>query len=243
MGAHVFNAKPGDIADTVLMPGDPLRAKYIAEKYLTDARQVTDVRNMLGFTGIYKGMRISVVAHGIGIPSASLYCTDLITEYGVKRIVRVGSCGTISASVRLRDVVIAMGASTDSNVNRTRFNGFDFAALADYQLLEDMVRAARGRDVRFHVANVFSSDLFYPPPGGEMWDTMERLNIPIVEMEVAGIYGVAAEYGAKAVALCTVTDDARAVTGISVEERQASLDQMIDIALEGVSVTGPVKDR
>ena len=243
MGAHVFNAKPGDIAATVLMPGDPLRAKYIAEKYLDDARQVTDVRNMLGFTGFHKGMRISVVAHGIGIPSASLYCTDLITEYGVKRIVRVGSCGTIMASVKLRDVVIAMGASTDSNVNRTRFNGFDFAALADYQLLEDMVRAARGRDVRFHVANVFSSDLFYPPPGAEMWDTMERLNIPIVEMEVAGIYGVAAEYGAKAVALCTVTDDARAVMGISVEERQASLDQMIDIALEGVSVAGPVKDR
>jgi len=242
MGAHVFNAKPGDIADTVLMPGDPLRAKYIAEKYLTDARQVTDVRNMLGFTGIYKGMRISVVAHGIGIPSASVYCTDLITEYGVKRIVRVGSCGTISASVRMRDVVIALGASTDSNVNRTRFNGFDFAALADYELLENMVRAARERDIRFHVANVFSSDLFYPPPGSEMWDTMERLNIPVVEMEVAGIYGVAAEYGAKAVALCTVTDDARAVTGISVEERQASLDQMIDVALEGVSFTGQVKD-
>ena len=243
MGAFVFNAKPGDIAETVLMPGDPLRAKYIAEKYLDDVRQVTDVRNMLGFTGFHKSMRISVVAHGIGIPSASVYCTDLITEYGVKRIVRVGSCGTIMASVKLRDVVIAMGASTDSNVNRTRFNGFDFAALADYELLENMVSAARGRDIRFHVANVFSSDLFYPPPGGEMWDTMERLSIPVVEMEVAGIYGVAAEYGAKAVAMCTVTDDARAVTGISVEERQASLDQMIDIALEGVSFAGPVKDR
>ena len=243
MGAFVFNAKPGDIAETVLMPGDPLRAKYIAEKYLDDVRQVTDVRNMLGFTGFHKSMRISVVAHGIGIPSASVYCTDLITEYGVKRIVRVGSCGTIMASVKLRDVVIAMGASTDSNVNRTRFNGFDFAALADYELLENMVSAARGRDIRFHVANVFSSDLFYPPPGGEMWDNMERLSIPVVEMEVAGIYGVAAEYGAKAVAMCTVTDDARAVTGISVEERQASLDQMIDIALEGVSFAGPVKDR
>ena len=243
MGAFVFNAKPGDIADTVLMPGDPLRAKYIAEKYLTDVRQVTDVRNMLGFTGSYKSMRISVVAHGIGIPSASVYCTDLITEYGVKRIVRVGSCGTIMASVKLRDIVIAMGASSDSNVNRIRFNGYDFAALADYELLENMVSAARGRDIRFHVANVFSSDLFYPPPGGAMWDTMERLNIPVVEMEVAGIYGVAAEYGAKAVALCTVTDDARAVTGISVEERQASLDQMIDIALEGVSFAAPVKDR
>ena len=243
MSANIFNAKPGDIADTVLMPGDPLRAKYIAEKHLSDARQVTDVRNMLGFTGSYKGMRISVVAHGIGIPSASVYCTDLITDYGVKRIIRVGSCGTITASVRLRDIVIAMGASTDSNVNRTRFNGFDFAALADYELLESVVSAARGRDIRFHVANVFSSDLFYPPPGTEMWDIMERLNIPVVEMEVAGIYGVAAEYGAKAVALCTVTDDARAVKGLSVEERQAGLDQMIDIALEGVSHTGPVKDR
>ena len=240
MSANVFNAGPGDIADTVLMPGDPLRAKYIAGKFLGDARQVTDVRNMLGFTGSYKGMRISVVAHGIGIPSASVYCTDLITVYGVRRIIRVGSCGTISAAVKLRDVVIAMGASTDSNVNRIRFNGFDFAALADYGLLENMVSAARGRDTRFHVANVFSSDLFYPPPGSEMWDVMERLNVPVVEMEVAGIYGVAAEYGAKAVAICTVTDDARAVTGLSVEERQAGLDQMIDIALEGVYQSGSV---
>ena len=233
MSANIFNAKPGDIAATVLMPGDPLRAKYIAGKYLSEARQVTDVRNMLGFTGFYQGMRVSVVAHGIGIPSASVYCTDLITVYGVKRIIRVGSCGTISASVRLRDVVIAMGASTDSNVNRIRFNGFDFAALADYELLENIVTAAREQNSRFHVSNVFSSDLFYPPPGSEMWDIMERLNIPVVEMEVAGIYGVAAEYGAKAVALCTVTDDARAVTGLSVEERQASLDQMIEIALAG----------
>ena len=233
MSANIFNAKPGDIAATVLMPGDPLRAKYIAGKYLSEARQVTDVRNMLGFTGFYQGMRVSVVAHGIGIPSASVYCTDLITVYGVKRIIRVGSCGTISASVRLRDVVIAMGASTDSNVNRIRFNGFDFAALADYELLENIVTAAREQNSRFHVSNIFSSDLFYPPPGSEMWDIMERLNIPVVEMEVAGIYGVAAEYGAKAVALCTVTDDARAVTGLSVEERQASLDQMIEIALAG----------
>ena len=232
MTASIFNAAPGDIAETVLMPGDPLRAKYIAEKYLTDARQVSDVRNMLGFTGSYKGMRISVVAHGIGIPSACVYCTELITEFSVKRIIRVGSCGTISDSVRMRDIVIAMGASTDSNVNRVRFNGFDFAALADYDLLQNVVSAARTQGVRFHVGNVFSSDLFFPPPGKEMWDVMERLNVPVVEMEVAGIYGVAAEYGASAVALCTVTDDARAVTGLSVEARQSSLDQMIEVALE-----------
>ena len=232
MTASIFNAAPGDIAETVLMPGDPLRAKYIAEKYLTDARQVTDVRNMLGFTGSYKGMRISVIAHGIGIPSACVYCTELITEFGVKRIIRVGSCGTISDSVQMRDIVIAMGASTDSNVNRVRFNGFDFAALADYGLLQNVVSAARAQGVRFHVGNVFSSDLFFPPPGKEMWDVMERLNVPVVEMEVAGIYGVAAEYGARAVALCTVTDDARAVTGLSVEARQSSLDQMIEVALE-----------
>ncbi len=232
MTANIFNAAPGDIAETVLMPGDPLRAKYIAEKYLTDSRQVTDVRNMLGFTGSYKGMEISIVAHGIGIPSACVYCTELITAFGVKRIIRVGSCGTISASVRMRDIVIAMGASTDSNVNRVRFNGFDFAALADYDLLQNAVSAAKAQDIRFHVANVFSSDLFFPPPGKEMWDVMERLNVPVVEMEVAGIYGVAAEYGARAVALCTVTDDARAVTGLSVEARQTSLDQMIEVALE-----------
>ena len=231
MTASIFNAAPGDFAETVLMPGDPLRAKYIAEKHLTDARQVTDVRNMLGFTGLYKSMRISVVAHGIGIPSASVYCTELITAYGAKRIIRVGSCGTISGSVSMRDIVIAMGASTDSNVNRVRFNGFDFAALADYDLLQNVVSAAKAQKVRYHVANVFSSDLFFPPPGKEMWDVMERLNVPVVEMEVAGIYGVAAEYGARAVALCTVTDDARAVTGLSVEARQTSLDQMIEVAL------------
>ena len=232
MSANVYNAKPGDIADTVLMPGDPLRAQYIAEKFLDDARQVTDVRNMLGFTGFYKGRKLSVVAHGIGIPSATVYCTDLITQYGVKRILRVGSCGTVSASVRMRDVVIAMGASTDSNVNRIRFNGFDFAALADFELLEHVVSAARRLGAGFHVTNVFTSDLFYPPPGSEMWDVMERLNIPVVEMEVAGIYGVAAEYGASAVALCTVTDDARAVAGLTVEDRQTTLDRMVEIALE-----------
>ena len=136
MSAFVLNAKPGEIAETVLMPGDPLRAKYIAETYLSDVRQVTNVRNMTGFTGTFCGKALSVVGHGIGIPSVMIYATDLIVEYGVKRLVRVGSCGTVSNDVKMRDLDIALGASTDSNATRHRFGGRDPAARASFELLE-----------------------------------------------------------------------------------------------------------
>ena len=135
MGSIHINADAGAFADTVLFPGDPLRAKYIAGKFFEGAEQVTDVRNILGFTGEYKGRRISVMGSGMGIPSASIYAKELITEYGVKEIVRIGSCGAVSKDVQLRDVVIGMGASTDSNVNRIRFGGYDYAAIADFGLL------------------------------------------------------------------------------------------------------------
>ena len=160
--AHI-NASPGDFADTVLMPGDPLRAQYIAESFLDDAKRVTDVRNMWGFTGTYKGHAVSVMAHGMGIPSASIYTHELITEYGVRRVMRVGSCGTTHPDVELRDVIIALGASTDSGVNRMRFGGYDLAALASFDLIEKAVAAARAADVKFHVGNIFSADLFYTP--------------------------------------------------------------------------------
>jgi purine-nucleoside phosphorylase len=235
MPAYVFNAKPGDICETVIMPGDPLRAKYIAENYLNDARQITDVRNMLGFSGTYNDTKLTVVGHGMGIPSASLYCTELVKEYGVKRLIRVGSCGTVSDKVKLRDLVIAMGASTDSNVNRIRFGGYDFAAMADYNLLEKVVDSARTLQVKHHVANVFTSDYFYPPQNTEMWETLERYNVPVVEMEIAGIYGVAAEYGAQAVAMCTVSDEVLTGNGLTVEERQNSFDEMIKVALNTVA--------
>ncbi len=236
MAAFVFNASPEDISDTVIMPGDPLRAKYIAENYLDEARQITDVRNMLGFSGMYKDKKLTVIGHGMGIPSASLYCTELIREYGVKRIMRVGSCGTVSDKVKLRDLVIAMGASTDSNVNRIRFDGYDYAAMANYNLLEKVVNTARNLEVKHHISNVFTSDYFYPPKNTEMWDTMERYSVPVVEMEIAGIYGVAAEYGAEAVAMCTVSDEVRTGKGLTVEERQSSFDEMIKVAL-GTVVT------
>ena len=236
MPAYIFNAKADEIADTVIMPGDPLRAKYIAENFLDDAKQVTDVRNMLGFTGNYKDNKVSVIGHGVGIPSATIYCSELIREYAVKRLIRVGSCGTIGGEVKLRDLVIAMGACTDSNVNRTRFGGHDFAAIADYTLLEKVVASAREQKVKHQVCNVFTSDYYYPPDNAEMWETMQKYKVPVVEMEIAGIYGTAAEYGAAAVAMCTVSDDVRTATGLSVEERQSSFDEMIAVALHAVAM-------
>ena len=235
MPALALNAKPGEIADTVIMPGDPLRAKYIAENFLDDATEVTNVRNMLGFTGYAEGKRISVIGHGMGIPSATIYCSELAREYQVKRLIRVGSCGTIGGKVKLRDLIIAMGASTDSNVNRARFGGHDFAAIADFGLLEKVVDSARSLEVSHHICNVFTSDYFFPPADSEMWEPMKKYNVPVVEMEIAGIYGTAAEYGFAAVAMCTVSDEVLTGAGLSIEERQEGFDEMIRVALSTVT--------
>lgn len=226
-----INAADGDFAETVLMPGDPLRAQYIAEHHLDDARRVTDVRNMWGYTGTYKGSRISVMAHGMGIPSASIYWSELIDHYGIKRIIRVGSCGTSHPEVELRDVLIAMGACTDSGVNRMRFGGFDFAPLASFSLLQHAVRAAEEKDVRFHVGNVFSADLFYTPRP-EMFDLMATYNVLGVEMEAAGLYPLAAEHNVEALVICTVSDNIRSGAALSSDERATTFDEMISVALE-----------
>lgn len=233
MATKHMNAARGDFADTVLMPGDPLRAQYIADTYLENSRRVTDIRNMWGFTGEYKGRPVSVMAHGMGIPSASIYCTELITEYDVKRIIRVGSCGTSHPDVKLRDIIIAMGASTDSNCNRMRFGGYDLAALASYDLVQKAVRSAQEQGVRYHVGNVFSADLFYTPDP-DMFETMVKYNIYGVEMEAAGIYPIAAENGAEALAICTVSDDIVSGAALSTEERATTFDEMILVALATV---------
>ena len=230
MATKHMNAAPGDFADTVLMPGDPQRAQYIAETYLDDARRVTDVRNRWGFTGQYKGQPLSVMAHGMGIPSVSIYCTELITEYGVKRIIRVGSCGTSHPDVKLRDLVIAMGASTDSNCNRMRFGGYDLAALASFALVEKAVAAAKKQNVSYHVGNIFSADLFYTPDP-DMFEIMATYNIYGVEMEAAGIFPIAAENGVEALAICTVSDDLRTGDALSTDERATTFDEMILVAL------------
>ena len=233
MATKHMNAAPGDFAETVLMPGDPLRAQYIADSYLDDARRVTDVRNMWGFTGQYKGHAVSVMAHGMGIPSASIYCTELITEYGVKRVIRVGSCGTSHPDVKLRDIIIGMGASTDSGVNRMRFGGYDLAALATFDLVRKAVAAAEQQGVRYHVGNLFSGDLFYTPDP-DMFEILAKYNVYGIEMEAAGIYPIAAEYDVEALAICTVSDDIPSGAALSSAERQTTFDAMILVALETV---------
>ncbi len=233
MATPHINAERGDFADVVLMPGDPLRAKYIAENFLEDIKQVNNVRGMLGFTGTYKGRRISVMGHGMGIPSCSIYAKELITEFDVKTIIRVGSCGAISRDVKLRDVVIGMGASTDSKVNRLRFKDNDFAAIADFGLVRNAVEAAETSGIPARVGNIFSADLFYTPDP-QMFDVMEKYGILGVEMEAAGIYGVAAEFGAKALTICTVSDHIRTGENLPAEERQTTFNEMITIALESV---------
>ena len=231
MTAKHMNAAAGDFAETVLMPGDPLRARYIAETYLDAPRRVSDVRNMWGFTGEFRGHPVSVMAHGMGIPSVSIYCTELIVEYGVKRLIRVGSCGTSHPDVRLRDLVIAQGASTDSAVNRMRFGGYDYAAIATFDLVRKAVAVAAARELRYHVGNIFSADLFYTPDP-EMFETMAKYNVYGIEMEAAGIYPIAAEHGAEALAICTVSDDIPSGNALSIEERATTFDDMIGVALE-----------
>ncbi len=228
-----MNAAPGDFAETVLMPGDPLRAQYISDTYLTNARRVTDVRNMWGYTGEYKGQAVSVMAHGMGIPSASIYCTELITAYGVKRVIRVGSCGTTHPDVKLRDIIIAMGASTDSNCNRMRFGGYDYAAIATFDLVQKAVTAAKTAGARYHVGNIFSADLFYTPDPA-MFETMAKYNVYGVEMEAAGIFAIAAENNVEALAICTVSDDIPSGAALTTDERATTFDEMITIALETV---------
>ena len=231
MATKHMNAAPGDFAETVLMPGDPLRAQYIADTYFDAARRVTDVRNMWGYTGTWEGHPVSVMAHGMGIPSASIYTTELIAEYGVRRVIRVGSCGTTHPDVKLRDVIIGMGACTDANINRIRFGGYDYAAIATFDLVSKAVASAARHGVRHHVGNLFSADLFYTPDTA-MFETMARYNIYGIEMEAAGIYPIAAEHDAEALAICTVSDDIPSGAHLTAEERQTTFDEMIVIALE-----------
>lgn len=226
-----ISAQPGDFADTVLMPGDPQRAEHIATRFLEGAKRVTDVRNVWGYTGTYQGHRLSVMAHGMGIPSCSIYATELVREYGVKTVMRVGSCGALAPDVKLGDVIVALGASTDSKVNRIRFMDHDFAAIADFGLVERAVAAARKRGVPVRVGNVFSTDFFYSPQP-QVFDLVEKLGILGVEMEAAGLYGMAAEYGVKALTILTVSDHIRRAEHMPADARRTSFDAMITVALD-----------
>ncbi|GGW51572.1 purine-nucleoside phosphorylase [Alishewanella tabrizica] len=230
MATPHINAPEGAFAETVLMPGDPLRAKHIAETFLENAVCVNTVRNMFGYTGTYKGKPVSVLGSGMGVPSMSIYATELVKFYGVKNIIRIGSCGALPLDVKVRDVVIGMGASTDSSVNRNRLAGMDFAAIASFSLLEKAVAAARAKQINVKVGNVFTSDLFYNP-SETLFDTLEKYGVLAVEMEAAGLYGVAAEYGINALAIFTVSDHIRTGEALSAELRQTSFNEMVEVAL------------
>lgn len=233
MATPHIEAAVGDFAETVLMPGDPLRAKFIAENFLEDAKCVTRVRNMFGYTGTYKGKRVSVMGSGMGVPSISIYATELYKEYGVENIIRIGSCGAVRDDIKVRDIVVGLGASTDSNVNRMRFNNLDFAALADFGLLKNVVDTAEKLNLDVNVGNIFTADLFYTP-NPEMFSLMEQRGILAVEMEAAGLYGVAAEYGKKALTVLTVSDHIKTGEQTTADERETTFKDMMELTLESL---------
>jgi purine-nucleoside phosphorylase len=234
VSTHI-GAAAGQIAPHVLMPGDPLRAKWIAETFLDDVECYSQVRGMLGFTGTYRGERVSVQGSGMGLPSLSIYCNELLREYGVRTIVRVGSCGALTDKLELRDIVIAQGACTDSSMNRIRFEGFDYAPIADYGLLRAAHDATLARDlpVDTHVGLIFSADSFYHPRP-ELTARMVDYGVLAVEMEASALYTLAAQHGARALAICTVSD--HIVTGeeTSAQEREQTFGHMVEIALDAM---------
>jgi purine-nucleoside phosphorylase len=228
-----INAKNGAFAEAILLPGDPLRAKFIADTFFSNVKEVTNVRNILGFTGTYKDKRVSVMGTGMGIPSISIYAKELITEYNVKSLIRVGSSGSIADHLALGDIVVGVGASTDSGVNRSRFFDADFSATASWNLLHNFVHTAEKLNKNVHVGNIFSGDLFYDPRK-ETFEVMKQMGILAVEMEAAGLYGVAAEYDANALAVATVSDVISKNLQMSSEEREIGLKTMVEITLDSL---------
>jgi purine-nucleoside phosphorylase len=228
-----IEAQAGDFATTVLMPGDPLRAKFIADNLLDNVKCVTRVRNMFGFTGTYKGKAVSVMGSGMGLPSICIYATELYNEYGVENIIRIGSCGAVRDDIKVRDIVVGMAASTDSNINRQRFNNFDFAACADFSLLKNVVDTAEKLKTQIRVGNIFSADLFYTPQP-QMFEVMEKHGILAVEMEAAGLYGVAASLGKKALTVLTVSDHIKTGEQTTANERETTFKEMMELTLESL---------
>lgn len=226
------HAKAGDYAEAVLLPGDPLRAKWIAETFLADARCVNTVRNCLGFTGSWKGAPVSVQATGMGQPSLAIYVHELINVYGVEKLIRVGTCGGLNTRVKVRDLVIALGAATDSTIVRDAFGRYGFAPTADFDLLADAVARARERALRYHAGNVVSSDEFYHPDSLKAYGPLMQHGILGVEMEAAALYTLAARFGRKALAICTMSDCLITGEEMSADERQSSLKDMVELALD-----------
>ncbi|GGK33279.1 purine nucleoside phosphorylase DeoD-type [Pilimelia terevasa] len=230
MSTHI-GAAPGEIAPRVLLPGDPQRARWIAETYLDGARCYSTVRGMLGFTGTFGGEPVSVQGTGMGMPSASIYCHELLAEYGVRTLIRVGSCGAIRDDLAVRDLVAASAAATDSQMNRVRFDGLvDFAPVADFPLLRAAVDAAAAREVPVRVGPVFASDAFYTDRP-DLYGRLAEYGVLAVEMESAALYTVAARFGARALTLLTVSDHLPRGEHLSSADRERTFGAMAELAL------------
>ncbi len=233
MSTPHIDAAPGAFAELLLLPGDPLRARHVANSLLTHAVEVTNIRNMLGYTGEWNGQRVSVMGSGIGIPSAMLYATELIRDYGVRRLVRIGTCGGLADDVQLGELLLVQGASTDSSVNRLRFGGHDFAATASWALLSRVAAAAQAAGSAIRVGNVFTSDFFYHPDAG-LTKLLRRFGILALDMETAGLYGLASELGAEALSVLTVSDHLMRDAHMSVAERETGIDAMTRLVLDAL---------
>lgn len=224
-----IEAQKGEIADKILLPGDPLRAKFIAENFLEDAVQFNQVRGMLGFTGTYKGHRVSVMGTGMGIPSISIYANELITEYGVKRLIRVGTAGSVNEDVHIRDLVIGQAAATTSAIIRNDFPDFDFPQIADFDLLDKAYHIAKDLGITTHVGNILSSDLFYGEPDAVK---VGKLGVKAVEMEAAGLYYLGAKYKVQTLGIMTISDHILTGESTTSEERQLTFTDMMKVGLE-----------
>ncbi|TFJ92789.1 purine-nucleoside phosphorylase [Lentibacillus salicampi] len=231
MSVHI-GANKGDIADKILLPGDPLRAKFIAETFLDDVTQYNQVRGMYGFTGTYKGERISVQGTGMGVPSISIYVNELIQEYDVQKLIRVGTCGAIQNDVKVRDVILAQGATTDSQMNRMNFNGIDYAPLADFELLKNAYDTGKEQGLNLQVGNVFTSDTFYRDNAKDVNELLARYNVLAVEMETTALYTLAAKFSRQALTVLTVSDHILTGEETTAEERQTTFHDMMEVALD-----------
>src|SRR5690625_1513849 len=231
MSVHI-EAKKGDIADTILLPGDPLRAKYIAENYLDDVIQYNNVRGMLGYTGTYKGKRVSVQGTGMVVPSMLIYVNDIIQEYDVIILILFVTCSGMKVDVNIRDIILAQGATHDSQTNKMIFGNIDYASLADFNLLKNAYEIAKDKSLNTHVGNVFTSDTFYRDNAIEVNDLLSSYNILGIEMEAAALYTLAAKYNCEALAILTVSDHIITGEATSSKERQSSFNDMMEVALE-----------
>ncbi|OQY40554.1 MAG: purine-nucleoside phosphorylase [Spirochaetaceae bacterium 4572_7] len=232
MSIHI-SAKEGEIADKILLPGDPLRAEFIAKNYLENPQQYNNVRGMLGYTGTYKGVRVSVQGTGMGLPSLSIYVNELIRDYGVKKLIRVGSCGSMQENIQIRDIILAMSSSTNSSMNKNRFKGMDFAPTADFGLFSKALDSSKDLKLDIKAGNVLSSDSFYTDDPDE-WKMWAAFNVLAVEMETSALYTLAAKYGVSALSILTVSDSLVTWKETSSEEREKTFTQMMELALETI---------